>query len=63
MWSICAKNRPRLWMCKKKPMHKEMDSRGIEPRTTPMLREYYTTKPRARVSIVTLYIRLESSFR
>jgi hypothetical protein len=27
---------------------KEMDSRGIEPRTTPMLREYYTTKPRAR---------------
>jgi hypothetical protein len=25
-----------------------MDSRGIEPRTTPMLREYYTTKPRAR---------------
>jgi hypothetical protein len=26
---------------------KEMDSRGIEPRTTPMLREYYTTKPRA----------------
>jgi hypothetical protein len=28
---------------------KEMDSRGIEPRTTPMLREYYTTKPRARI--------------
>ena len=38
---------------------KKMDSRGIEPRTTPrigfealcaseMLREYYTTKPRAR---------------
>ena len=38
---------------------KNMDSRGIEPRTTPriefeapcaseMLREYYTTKPRAR---------------
>ena len=26
-----------------------MDSRGIEPRTTPMLREYYTTKPQARV--------------
>ncbi|KAI0483272.1 hypothetical protein GGR56DRAFT_623619, partial [Xylariaceae sp. FL0804] len=25
-----------------------MDSRGIEPRTTPMLREYYTTKPQAR---------------
>jgi hypothetical protein len=40
---------------------KKMDSRGIEPRTTPriefkalcaseMLREYYTTKPRARES-------------
>ena len=40
---------------------KKMDSRGIEPRTTPriefealcaseMLREYYTTKPRARGS-------------
>ncbi|KAI3322166.1 hypothetical protein HD806DRAFT_139488 [Xylariaceae sp. AK1471] len=35
-----------------------MDSRGIEPRTTPklladkllMLREYYTTKPQARGS-------------
>lgn len=26
----------------------EMDSRGIEPRTTPMLRGYYTTKPQAR---------------
>jgi hypothetical protein len=26
-----------------------MDSRGIEPRTTPMLREYYTTKPQAPV--------------
>jgi hypothetical protein len=26
---------------------KDMDSRGIEPRTTPMLREYYTTKPQA----------------
>ncbi|KAJ6014182.1 hypothetical protein N7540_008773 [Penicillium herquei] len=25
-----------------------MDSRGIEPRTTPMLREYYTTKPQAQ---------------
>jgi hypothetical protein len=31
---------------------KEMDSRGIEPRTTPMLREYYTTKPRALVIVV-----------
>ena len=41
------------------PERKKMDSRGIEPRTTPrigfearcaceMLREYYTTKPRAR---------------
>jgi hypothetical protein len=40
-------------------LEKKMDSRGIEPRTTPriefealcaseMLREYYTTKPRAR---------------
>jgi hypothetical protein len=28
-----------------------MDSRGIEPRTTPMLREYYTTKPQARVVV------------
>ncbi|KAI0419173.1 hypothetical protein F5X98DRAFT_83139 [Xylaria grammica] len=26
-----------------------LDSRGIEPRTTPMLREYYTTKPQARI--------------
>ncbi|KAI8631172.1 hypothetical protein F5Y19DRAFT_473571 [Xylariaceae sp. FL1651] len=29
-----------------------MDSRGIEPRTTPMLREYYTTKPQARLHLV-----------
>ncbi|KAJ9484715.1 hypothetical protein VN97_g8651 [Penicillium thymicola] len=28
--------------------NKRMDSRGIEPRTTPMLREYYTTKPQAQ---------------
>jgi hypothetical protein len=36
---------------------KKMDSRGIEPRTTPrlffdekmMLREYYTTKPQAHI--------------
>jgi hypothetical protein len=28
---------------------KKMDSRGIEPRTTPMLREYYTTKPQAQL--------------
>ena len=27
---------------------KDLDSRGIEPRTTPMLREYYTTKPQAQ---------------
>jgi hypothetical protein len=33
-------------------VQKEMDSRGIEPRTTPMLREYYTTKPRALVVVV-----------
>jgi hypothetical protein len=26
-----------------------LDSRGIEPRTTPMLREYYTTKPQAHL--------------
>ena len=25
--------------------HRRLDERGIEPRTTPMLREYYTTKP------------------
>ncbi|KAJ5569483.1 peroxin-11B Pex11B-Penicillium chrysogenum [Penicillium hispanicum] len=28
---------------------KKMDSRGIEPRTTPMLRGYYTTKPQAHL--------------
>ncbi|KAJ5175802.1 uncharacterized protein N7482_001679, partial [Penicillium canariense] len=28
---------------------KDLDSRGIEPRTTPMLREYYTTKPQAQL--------------
>ena len=28
-------------------MQKEMDLQGIEPWTTPMLREYYTTKPQA----------------
>jgi hypothetical protein len=44
---------------RKTQLEKKMDSRGIEPRTTPriefealgaseMLREYYTTKPRAR---------------
>ncbi|KOS48514.1 hypothetical protein ACN38_g479 [Penicillium nordicum] len=27
----------------------DLDSRGIEPRTTPMLREYYTTKPQAQL--------------
>ena len=31
-----------------KKSQKDMDSRGIEPRTTPMLREYYTTKPQAQ---------------
>jgi hypothetical protein len=25
-----------------------MDLQGLEPWTTPMLREYYTTKPQAR---------------
>ena len=29
--------------------NKKLDSRGIEPRTTPMLREYYTTKPQAQL--------------
>jgi hypothetical protein len=29
-------------------MAKRMDLQGIEPWTTPMLREYYTTKPQAR---------------
>ncbi|KAJ5753345.1 uncharacterized protein N7511_007498 [Penicillium nucicola] len=32
---------------------KRMDSRGIEPRTTPMLREYYTTKPQAQLDVRT----------
>jgi hypothetical protein len=27
---------------------KKLDLQGIEPWTTPMLREYYTTKPQAR---------------
>ncbi|KAJ9484752.1 hypothetical protein VN97_g8612 [Penicillium thymicola] len=33
----------------KKQNQKDLDSRGIEPRTTPMLREYYTTKPQAQL--------------
>ena len=33
----------------KKQKQKDLDSRGIEPRTTPMLREYYTTKPQAQL--------------
>jgi hypothetical protein len=28
----------------------DVDLLGIEPRTTPMLREYYTTKPQARMN-------------
>ncbi|TRX98480.1 hypothetical protein FHL15_000554 [Xylaria flabelliformis] len=32
-----------------------LDSRGIEPRTTPMLREYYTTKPQARGCMLQLF--------
>ena len=32
--------------------HRRLDERGIEPRTTPMLREYYTTKPFARRDLV-----------
>ncbi|KAJ5150289.1 peroxin-11B [Penicillium atrosanguineum] len=35
--------------------NKKMDSRGIEPRTTPMLREYYTTKPQAQF-ILSIFI-------
>ena len=31
----------------RKEIKQKMDPRGIEPRTTPMLREYYTTKPQA----------------
>ena len=34
---------------RKKAKQKDLDSRGIEPRTTPMLREYYTTKPQAQL--------------
>jgi hypothetical protein len=30
-------------------LQKELDSRGIEPRTSPMLRENHTTRPRARL--------------
>ncbi|PYH78045.1 hypothetical protein BO82DRAFT_166971 [Aspergillus uvarum CBS 121591] len=28
---------------------KKMELRGIEPRTSPMLREYYTTKPQPQL--------------
>jgi hypothetical protein len=31
---------------------KEMDLQGIEPWTTPMLREYYTTKPQALIALL-----------
>jgi hypothetical protein len=34
---------PGLFQCKKKTL----DSRGIEPRTSPMLRENHTTRPQA----------------
>ena len=30
---------------KEKEEKEKMELRGIEPRTSPMLREYYTTKP------------------
>jgi hypothetical protein len=33
-----------------KERQNELDLQGIEPWTTPMLREYYTTKPQARRS-------------
>jgi hypothetical protein len=32
----------------------KMDLQGIEPWTTPMLREYYTTKPQARCVLLCL---------
>jgi hypothetical protein len=32
----------------RRAQQKKMDLQGIEPWTTPMLREYYTTKPQAR---------------
>jgi hypothetical protein len=40
---------------KKGTSHKinhDLDLQGIEPWTTPMLREYYTTKPQARLLIL-----------
>jgi hypothetical protein len=64
MFSFCvlAKRKRNLLLYRRRmenTIRKNMDSRGIEPRTTPriefealgaseMLREYYTTKPRAR---------------
>ncbi|KAJ5822386.1 peroxin-11B Pex11B-Penicillium chrysogenum [Penicillium robsamsonii] len=36
-----------IWARDKSP--KKMDLQGIEPWTTPMLREYYTTKPQAQL--------------
>ena len=38
-------------MVPKQKTKRKLDSRGIEPRTTPMLREYYTTKPQAQLYI------------
>jgi hypothetical protein len=41
---------------------KKLDSRGIEPRTTPMLRGYYTTKPQARlVDIHCTYLKIQGN--
>jgi hypothetical protein len=40
---------------KKRTSHQinhDLDLQGIEPWTTPMLREYYTTKPQARLLIL-----------
>ena len=36
---------------RRKKEEQKMDPRGIEPRTTPMLREYYTTKPQAHLLV------------
>ena len=40
---------------------KKMDLQGIEPWTTPMLREYYTTKPQARIATLLFLALMEES--
>jgi hypothetical protein len=62
------KHRPRVWTAQKnhriesptsqrcrERKQKELDLQGIEPWTTPMLREYYTTKPQARFAAFALF--------